>query len=71
MKRYVLLRLQYGANGVLAEHKSASFASAVNYFKEVYADLNLDCMGYAKVEATGVSYCIAECYESISSLPVR
>lgn len=68
MKRYAFLRLQYGANQVIAECGPCDFKTALTKFREmVKPSLVLDDDGYAKLG--DVSFCIAQFHENFSEIP--
>jgi hypothetical protein len=67
MKRYAFLRLEYGANKVIADCGPCDFATALEKFRKMCINLTLDDSGYAKLGDT--SFCIAEYHENFTSIP--
>jgi len=68
MKRYALIRLEYGANKVLAESAPCDFKTALDKFQSLFSGaLDLDERGYAKLNDM-TSFCIAEYHENFSPL---
>lgn len=68
MKRYAFLRLENGANKVIADCGPCDFATALAKFRKMCINLTLDDSGYCKYTDT-VSFCIAEYHDQFATLP--
>ena len=67
-KRYAFLRMQYGANIVIAECGPCSFDHALEQFRKMAPGLEIDGTGYVKFN-DDISFCIAEYHENFAILP--
>lgn len=60
MKKFYLLRLQFGDNVVICEVTAINEGVAINAFQQLHPELNLNNNGYAQIhDPRGISYCVA------------